>query len=296
MPIPHFNTSEFFIDKHIDDDDDNEAILDDNDEDDYDIQDYPWRFDSTDDDDIEDDPWRYDPPDGDVIQDDPRCFESCSDWDFIQDDPRCYGTTSVTDPPDGDVIQDDPRCYGTASRQEVNSQAPRFDTENTQNSIKTLQDLANEYNIDINQFNDTFIWYFNMMLEKYHKNGFDYEFGRYFGSEYVISYQDVLFQMKYDLMFWYGSDSLYVSIYNSTSPKLIRAYEDFNSKAFDLYDSVFRTVESGSVGDQQAFDEALEKLKQAIRDVEPNDFVRLLFCLLDMKDYENEHWGQWRGF
>ena len=31
MPIPHFNTSEFFIDEHIDDDDDNEAILDDND-------------------------------------------------------------------------------------------------------------------------------------------------------------------------------------------------------------------------------------------------------------------------
>ena len=33
MPIPHFNTSEFFIDEHIDDDDDNEAILDDNDDD-----------------------------------------------------------------------------------------------------------------------------------------------------------------------------------------------------------------------------------------------------------------------
>lgn len=32
MPIPHFNTSEFFIDEHIDDDDDNEAILDDNDD------------------------------------------------------------------------------------------------------------------------------------------------------------------------------------------------------------------------------------------------------------------------
>ena len=32
MPIPHFNTSEFFIDEHIDDDDDNEAILDVNDD------------------------------------------------------------------------------------------------------------------------------------------------------------------------------------------------------------------------------------------------------------------------
>ena len=182
------------------------------------------------------------------------------------------------------------------SRQEVNSQAPSLTTENTQNSIKTLQDLANEYNIDINQFNDTFIWYFNMMLKKYHKNGFDYEFGRYFRSEYVISYQDVLFQMKYDLMYWYGSDSLYVSIYNSTSPKLIRAYEDFDSKAFALYDSDRVLSPEGCSVTQRAFDEALVKLKQAIHDVKPNDFVRLLFCLLDMKDYENERWGQWSLF
>ena len=59
MPIPHFNTSEFFIDEHIDDDDDNEAILDVNDEDDYDIQDYPWRYDPPDDDDIEDEEYYH---------------------------------------------------------------------------------------------------------------------------------------------------------------------------------------------------------------------------------------------